>query len=58
MFPTIRLPSNATKSSLRKERKMTQEELAKMLNASISVVGRYERGEMTPSVERDGVFFS
>lgn len=36
---------------LRKERKMTQDELAKLLNTSISVVGRYERDEMTPSVE-------
>ena len=38
-------------ATLRKERKMTQEELAKLLNTSISVVGRYERDEMTPSVE-------
>ena len=30
---------------------MTQDELAKLLNTSISVVGRYERDEMTPSVE-------
>jgi len=38
-------------ASLRKERKMTQDELAKLLNTSISVVGRYERDEMTPSVD-------
>ncbi|MFV0345980.1 MAG: helix-turn-helix domain-containing protein [Bacteroidales bacterium] len=38
-------------ATLRKERKMTQDELAKLLNTSISVVGRYERDEMTPSVE-------
>jgi transcriptional regulator with XRE-family HTH domain len=38
-------------AALRKERKMTQDELAKLLNTSISVVGRYERDEMTPSVE-------
>ncbi|MFV0506790.1 MAG: helix-turn-helix domain-containing protein [Bacteroidales bacterium] len=38
-------------ATLRKERKMTQEDLAKMLNTSISVVGRYERDEMTPSIE-------
>jgi len=37
--------------SIRKERKMTQEELAKKLNTSISVIGRYERDEMTPSIE-------
>ena len=38
-------------SNLRKERKMTQDELAKLLSTSISVIGRYERDEMTPSVE-------
>jgi transcriptional regulator with XRE-family HTH domain len=38
-------------AALRKERKMTQEELAKKLSTSISVVGRYERDEMTPSIE-------
>lgn len=38
-------------ASLRKERKMTQQELAKLLNTSISVVGRYERDEMTPSID-------
>ena len=30
---------------------MTQDELAKKLNTSISVIGRYERDEMTPSIE-------
>jgi len=38
-------------AALRKERKMTQDELAKLLNTSISVIGRYERDEMTPSIE-------
>ncbi len=38
-------------TALRKERKMTQEELAKLLKTSISVIGRHERDEMTPSVE-------
>lgn len=38
-------------SALRKERKMTQDELAKLLKTSISVIGRYERDEMTPSIE-------
>ena len=28
-------------SNLRKERKMTQDELAKLLSTSISVIGRY-----------------
>ena len=36
---------------LRKERKISQAELAKSLSTSTSVVGRYERGEMTPSIE-------
>jgi transcriptional regulator with XRE-family HTH domain len=38
-------------ADIRKERKMTQDELAKLLNTSISVIGRYERDEMTPSIE-------
>jgi transcriptional regulator with XRE-family HTH domain len=38
-------------AALRKERKMTQQELAGLLNTSISVVGRYERDEMVPSIE-------
>ena len=38
-------------AALRKERKMTQDELAKLLSTSISVIGRYERDEMTPSIE-------
>ena len=38
-------------AALRKERTLTQQELAKMLSTSISVIGRYERDEMTPSVE-------
>ncbi|MCH2082155.1 MAG: helix-turn-helix domain-containing protein [Saprospiraceae bacterium] len=38
-------------AALRKERKMTQQELSKLLKTSMSVVGRYERDEMTPSIE-------
>lgn len=38
-------------AALRKERKMTQEELAKLLSTSISVIGSYERDEMTPSID-------
>lgn len=30
---------------------MSQGELAKLLNTSTSVIGRYERDEMTPSIE-------
>ena len=30
---------------------MTQDELAKLLKTSISVIGRYERDEMTPSID-------
>jgi len=38
-------------AELRKEQKMSQGELAKSLNTSTSVIGRYERDEMTPSIE-------
>lgn len=36
---------------LRKEKRMTQDELAKLISTSISVIGRYERDEMTPSID-------
>lgn len=36
---------------LRKEKKMSQGDLAKKLGTSISVIRRYERDEMTPSIE-------
>lgn len=36
---------------LRKEKKLSQTELAKKLNTSVSVISRYERDEMTPSIE-------
>ncbi len=35
----------------RKQKGLSQKELAKMLNTSHSVIGKYERGEMTPSIE-------
>lgn len=35
----------------RKEQGMAQAEMAKKLATSTSVIGRYERGEMTPSIE-------
>jgi transcriptional regulator with XRE-family HTH domain len=35
----------------REEKNLSQQELAKKLNTSHSVIGRYERDEMTPSVE-------
>ena len=38
-------------AELRKEKKFSQTDLAKKLNTSVSVVSRYERDEMTPSVE-------
>ncbi len=38
-------------AALRKDRKMSQGDLAKMLNTSVSVIGRYERDEMKPSIE-------
>jgi transcriptional regulator with XRE-family HTH domain len=37
--------------ALRKERGWSQQQLAKSLGTSGPIVGRYERGEMTPSVE-------
>lgn len=36
---------------LRKEKKLSQTELASKLNTSVSVISRYERDEMTPSIE-------
>ncbi len=38
-------------AALRKEYKMSQTDLAKQLNTSVSVISRYERDEMTPSIE-------
>ena len=37
-------------AALRKERSLTQDELAKQLSTSTSVIGRYERDEMVPSI--------
>ena len=36
---------------LRKEKNWSQTEMAKKLNTSVSVISRYERDEMTPSIE-------
>lgn len=36
---------------LRKEKKLSQTELAKQLSTSVSVISRYERDEMLPSIE-------
>ncbi|WKN45303.1 helix-turn-helix domain-containing protein [Tunicatimonas pelagia] len=38
-------------AALRKDRKMSQGDLAKLLHTSVSVIGRYERDEMKPSIE-------
>lgn len=38
-------------AALRKEHKLSQTDLAKKLNTSVSVISRYERDEMTPSIE-------
>ncbi len=38
-------------AALRKAKKISQGELAKMLSTSASVIGRYERDEMTPSID-------
>jgi transcriptional regulator with XRE-family HTH domain len=37
--------------SLRKSNKLSQTDLAKQLNTSVSVISRYERDEMTPSTD-------
>jgi transcriptional regulator with XRE-family HTH domain len=36
---------------LRKERGWSQPELAKIIGTSGTIIGRYERGEVTPSIE-------
>lgn len=35
----------------RKERKVSQDEMAKMLGVHAPIIGRYERGEVKPSIE-------
>ena len=37
-------------AELRKDKGLSQTQLAKQLDTSISVISRYERGEMTPSI--------
>ncbi len=39
---------------LRKDRKLSQQKLAKLIGTSGPIIGRYERGEMVPSVEVAG----
>ena len=36
---------------LRKDRGWSQPELGKRIGTSVAIIGRYERGEMTPSIE-------
>ena len=38
-------------AELRKAKKLSQTDLAKQLNTSVSVISRYERDEMVPSIE-------
>lgn len=38
-------------TQLRKENKLSREDLGKMAGTSGAVIGRYERNEITPSVE-------
>lgn len=38
-------------AALRKGKKLSQTDLAKKLGTSVSVISRYERDEMTPSIE-------
>jgi len=37
--------------SVRKRKKISQDELAKMIGVHAPVIGRYERGEVKPSIE-------
>jgi len=41
----------STITRLRKENKLSREDLGKMAGTSGAVIGRYERNEITPSVE-------
>ena len=46
------MASSGTKiAALRKELKLSQTDLAKQLSTSVSVISRYERDEMTPSID-------
>ena len=38
-------------AKLRKEKKLSQTDLSKQLNTSVSVISRYERDEMIPSID-------
>ena len=38
-------------AALRKEKKMSQTQLAELLSTSISVISRYERDEINPSID-------
>ena len=38
-------------ATLRKDKKLSQTDLAKQLKTSVSVISRYERDEMTPSID-------
>jgi transcriptional regulator with XRE-family HTH domain len=42
---------NKRLTELRKQRKFSQEELAKKIGVHQNVIGRYERGEANPSIE-------
>jgi transcriptional regulator with XRE-family HTH domain len=38
-------------AALRRDKKLSQTELAQKLNTSVSVISRYERNEMTPTID-------
>lgn len=38
-------------AQIRKEKRLSRDEIGKMVGTSGAVIGRYERGEITPSVE-------
>ncbi|MAS87457.1 MAG: transcriptional regulator [Micavibrio sp.] len=38
-------------TQIRKDKKLSREELAKLIGTSGAIIGRYERGDMKPSIE-------
>ena len=44
-------PFGARLMAIRKRKKVSQDELAKAIGAHAPVIGRYERGEVKPSIE-------
>jgi transcriptional regulator with XRE-family HTH domain len=47
----IRMSFENKINQLRKERGLSREELGKVIGTSAAIIGRYERGDMKPSIE-------